>query len=49
VVWDAVDAGRPSRQVLRRSLAAALRSVASVERRWADRLDPACNPAPARG
>lgn len=49
VVWDEVPADRPSRQVLRRSLAAALRTVASVERRWADRLDPACNPAPARG
>jgi hypothetical protein len=32
---------RPARQV-RRSLAATLRTVASVERRWADRLDPVC-------
>ena len=35
---------RPDRgtRPVRRSLAATLRSVASVERRWADRLDPAC-------
>lgn len=27
---------------VRRSLAATLRAAAKVERRWADRLDPAC-------
>lgn len=27
---------------VRRSVAATLRAAASVERRWADRLDPAC-------
>jgi hypothetical protein len=34
----AVETARP----VRRSLAATLRAAASVERRWADRLDPAC-------
>lgn len=42
-----VDDGRAERPVrttrpVRRSLAATLRSAARVERRWADRLDPAC-------
>lgn len=32
---------RPARPV-RRSLAATLRAAATVERRWAERLDPAC-------
>ncbi len=32
---------RPVRPV-RRSLAATLRAAASAERRWADRIDPAC-------
>jgi hypothetical protein len=35
---------RPARAVrpVRRSLAATLRAAASAERRWADRIDPAC-------
>ncbi|HET8768983.1 hypothetical protein RKE38_12720 [Phycicoccus sp. M110.8] len=33
-----VAAARP----VRRSVAATLRAAASVERRWADRLDPVC-------
>lgn len=41
---------RPARRPVRRSLAATLRSAASVEHRLADRLDPAvCRPAAARG
>jgi hypothetical protein len=41
---------RPARRTVRRSLASTLRSAALVERRWADRLDPAAGvPAPARG
>jgi hypothetical protein len=32
---------RPVRQGVRRSLATTLRTTASLERRWADRLDPA--------
>ena len=32
---------RPTRQVMRQSLAATLRSAAAVEHRWANRLDPA--------
>jgi hypothetical protein len=48
VVPDEVGAHR-SRQSVRRALAATLRTAASAERRWADRLDPACTPAPARG
>jgi hypothetical protein len=37
-----VDDGRAHRAArpVRRSLASTLRTVASVERRWADRLDP---------
>jgi len=38
-VVDDGYAERPARPV-RRSLATTLRTVASVERRWADRLDP---------
>jgi hypothetical protein len=37
----------PARRPVRRSLASSLRSVAAVERRLADRLDPACRPAHA--
>jgi hypothetical protein len=35
---------RPARAVrpVRRSLAVTLRAAASAERRWADRIDPAC-------
>ena len=41
---------RPARRPVRRSLATTLRSVAAVERRLADRLDPAvCRPLAARG
>jgi len=41
---------RPARRPVRRSLASTLRSVASVEHRLADRLDPAvCRTATARG
>jgi hypothetical protein len=36
--WRPAPATRP----VRRSLAATLRAAASVEHRWADRLDPAC-------
>jgi hypothetical protein len=41
---------RPVRRSVRRSLATTLRSAATVERRLADRLDPApaCRPASAR-
>lgn len=46
VVDDATT--RPSRQLVRRALVATLRAAATAERRWADRLDPACTPAPAR-
>jgi hypothetical protein len=38
---------RPARRSVRRSLAVTLRSTAAVERRLADRLDPACRPAHA--
>jgi hypothetical protein len=47
VVDDGFDS-RPARRTVRRSLATTLRSTAAVERRWADRLDPACRPATAR-
>jgi hypothetical protein len=48
VVPDLEAARAPSRQLLRRSAAAVLRTTSSMERRWADRLDPACHPAVAR-
>ena len=38
---------RPARGTVRRSFATTLRSSASVQRRWADRIDPACRPAAA--
>jgi hypothetical protein len=41
---------RPARRTVRRSVAATLRLAAVVERRWADRLDPAAaRPLVARG
>ena len=46
VVDDGVRTG-PARQAVRRSFATTLRSTASVQRRWADRIDPACRPAHA--
>ena len=40
---------RPARRTVRRSFATTLRSTATVQRRWADRIDPAvCRPATAR-
>ena len=44
------DGSRPARQSVRRSIATTLRSAATIERRLADRLDPApaCRPASAR-
>ena len=38
---------RPARGTVRRSFATTVRSTASVQRRWADRIDPACRPAHA--
>lgn len=46
VVDDGPGAG-PARRSVRRSLAVTLRNAAALERRLADRLDPACRPAPA--
>jgi hypothetical protein len=40
VVDDGVTA-RPAGRVVRRSVATTLRSAASLEHRWANRLDPA--------
>jgi len=37
----------PARRSLRGALAGSLRSIAALERRLADRLDPACRPAAA--
>jgi len=39
VVDDGVST-RPARRTVRRSLATTLRGTASVQRRWANRLDP---------
>jgi hypothetical protein len=47
VVEDGLST-RPDRRPVRRSLATSLRAAAAVERRLADRFDPACRPAPAR-
>lgn len=40
--YEATPATAATPRPVRRSLAATLRAVARVERRWADRLDPAC-------
>jgi hypothetical protein len=49
-VIDDGHSQRPARRPVRRSLATTLRSVAAVERRLADVLDPAvCRPAAAHG
>ena len=44
VVDDGVRT-RPARRTVRRSFATTLRTTASVQHRWADRIDPACRPA----
>ncbi|SDO71931.1 hypothetical protein SAMN04489867_0406 [Pedococcus dokdonensis] len=38
---------RPSRRAVRSSFATTLRTAAAAQRRWADRIDPACAPVRA--